>query len=59
MTRPWINDDSDSYLEPPIEPRYVVCANCGKWIDPDDAYWDKLDAQYCDEECFEEATEGY
>jgi hypothetical protein len=33
----WMNDDYDKYLEPPTEPRYVVCANCGEWIDPDDA----------------------
>ena len=29
----WMNDDYDKYLEPPTEPRYVVCANCGEWID--------------------------
>lgn len=54
-----MNDDYDRYLEPPTEPRYVVCANCGEWIDPDDAYWGKWDTPYCDEYCFEEATEGF
>ena len=55
--------EKDSYwepwLEPPIEPRYVVCANCGEWVDLDDAYWDKRDTPYCDETCYEEAQEGY
>ena len=58
----WMNDDYEwlrRYLEPPTEPRYVVCANCGEWIDPDDAYWGKWDTPYCDERCFEEATEGF
>jgi len=54
-----MNDDYDSYLEPPTEPRYVVCVHCGQWIDPDDAYWDKLDTPYCDEYCCEEALEGF
>ena len=56
MKRRWMNDD---YLEPPIQPRYVVCMNCGEWIDPDDAYWDKLNTPYCDEDCCEEAQEGF
>ena len=59
MRRNWTNDDWDDYLEPLTEPRYVVCANCGEWIDPDDAYWGRWDTPYCDEYCFEEATEGF
>jgi hypothetical protein len=59
MRRRWINDDYDGYLEPPTQPRYVVCMNCGEWIDSDDAYWDKLNTPYCDEDCCEEAQEGY
>jgi hypothetical protein len=59
MKRQRMNDDCDSYLEPPTESRYVVCAYCGKWIDMDDAYWDKIDTPYCDEYCCEEAREGY
>ena len=47
----------DSYLEPPCESRYVICANCGEWVDRDDAYWDKYDTPYCDEFCFDEAQE--
>ena len=59
MKRQWMNDDYDTYLEPPTESRYVVCAYCGKWIDMEDAYWDKIDTPYCDEYCCEEAREGY
>ena len=59
MKRQRMNDDYDSYLEPPTESRYVVCAYCGKWIDMEDAYWDKIDTPYCDEYCCEEAREGY
>ena len=57
MKSRWMSDNYDRYLEPPIEPRYVACANCGKWIDWDEAYWDKLDTPYCDEYCCEEAQE--
>ena len=59
MRRNWTNDDWDDYLEPSTEPRYVVCANCGEWIDPDDAYWGRWDTPYCDEYCCEEAQEGF
>jgi hypothetical protein len=59
MRRNWTNDDWDDYLEPLTEPRYVVCMNCGKWIDPDDAYWYKFNTPYCDEYCCEEALEGF
>jgi hypothetical protein len=59
MKRQWMNDDYDRYLEPPTEPRYVVCATCGARIDPDEAYWDKFDTPYCNEYCCEEPLEGF
>jgi hypothetical protein len=59
MKRQQTNDDYDDYLEPPTESRYVICANYGEWIDPDNACWDKLGTPYCDGYCCEEAQEGF